>query len=571
MMRFLVHICIIFTALAFVFAGCTRAPHYNDRLVEADRMLHANMRDSALSLLDSISPDELVSEGDKAYYALLSTEANYKCYRPITSDDTINQAINYYECHSQEHENLTKSYLYKGAVIDVLSASDTAFRADSAMIYYKRAEVNAIKNKDDFNQGYANLRMGKLYSNHSALDGRDIEKLENALICFRNADDSSYQMICMKELGAMYRSKNTNDAEKFLTQAIDIAILEQDTSSLIGCLHDLAYAYFMRGNENKQWYKKAYELLARIKSIKQDELDYKIYTTSACVYAKLGMPDSASLFLKQAESVNEAIVETSNYLEAKSHVALARGDSLNFWKISHLCDRMTFAALNDPDIVNIMNAEIDFDRDYNNMIERNRHKSNLITASVVAAVIALLLLMALLMYHRSHRYDRLVAELKDQSQNQMNDLMGLQGNINEMKIQDERLKSFISSHMGMMREMIEACYHEPNNRIAENMKRIVKFQDSNKSNWVKLYDYIDMEHNNIMTSTQQNFPQLDDRDLLLLALTSLGFSYIQTAIIMGYSNATSVSVIKQRLAKKMGINESLNDYIKRFNPEKNSE
>ena len=51
--------------------------------------------------------------------------------------------------------------------------------------------------------------------------------------------------------------------------------------------------------------------------------------------------------------------------------------------------------------------------------------------------------------------------------------------------------------------------------------------------------------------------------LLLLALTCMGYSYIQTAIIMGYSNATSVSVIKQRLAKKMGLDCSLNEYIER--------
>lgn len=574
-MKFLLHICLVVTALAVFSAGCARAPHYNALLVQADSLMKADMPDSALSLLSSISPESLTSSGDNAFYALLITEARYKCYKPFTSDSEINMAVNYYEHHNKEHNKLTRSYLYKGAVIDELTKSAVSNKmkktVDSAMIYYKRAEVNAIESKDFFNQGYANLRMGKLYSNHHAFDGRDIEKLVNALDCFRKHGNTHYQMICMKELGALYRSKNANDAEAFLTDAISLAEKEKDTTHLIGCLHDLAYAYFMRGDENKSWYMKAYDLLARIKSLRQEGLDYKIYTTSACVYAKLGMPDSAMIYLKMAEDVNHNIVWKSNYLEAKSHVALARGDSLNFWKISHECDRMTFAALNDPDIVNIMNTELDFDSQHRTQIERKRHTDNLITASIVATVILLLLLLALLMYRRSHRYDKLVVELKDQSQSQMNDLMGLQGNISEMKIQDERLKSFISSHMGMMREMIEACYHEPNNRIAENMKRIVKFQDSNKNNWVKLYDYIDMEHNNIMTVTQQRYPQLDDRDLLLLALTSLGFSYIQTAIIMGYSNATSVSVIKQRLAKKMGLDESLNDYIKRFNPEKKTE
>jgi len=179
----------------------------------------------------------------------------------------------------------------------------------------------------------------------------------------------------------------------------------------------------------------------------------------------------------------------------------------------------------------------------------------------VGAIIISLMILALLLYRRVHRYDNLVLELKDQSRSQLSDLADMQQNISEMQIKDERLKGFISSHMDMMREMIEACYHEPNNRIAENMKRIVKFQGSNKDNWVKLYDYIDIEHNDIMTRTRQNYPDLNDRDLLLLALTCMGFTYIQTAIIMGYSNATSVSVLKQRLAKKMGLDCSLNEYI----------
>ena len=115
-----------------------------------------------------------------------------------------------------------------------------------------------------------------------------------------------------------------------------------------------------------------------------------------------------------------------------------------------------------------------------------------------------------------------------------------------------------------MRDMIEACYYEPNNRITDNVKRIVKFQDSNRENWEKLYDYIDLEHNNIMTRTREDYPQLIDRDLLLLALTCMGYSYIQTAIVMGYSNATSVSVLKQRLARKMNLDCSLNEYIDRY-------
>ena len=73
--------------------------------------------------------------------------------------------------------------------------------------------------------------------------------------------------------------------------------------------------------------------------------------------------------------------------------------------------------------------------------------------------------------------------------------------------------------------------------------------------------YIDAEYNGIISKTRNAYPQLNDKDLLLIALTTTGFSYIQIAIIMGYTNATSIGTIKQRLAQKMHLDGSLNDYI----------
>ncbi len=557
MKKTFVHIWLVTCALAGILAGCHHVPHYDARLLRADSLLQ-NIHDSqeALERLNDLQRGSLTSEGDKAYYDLLLTQARYKCYILATSDSAINHALEYYRQHSDEQDKLIRSYIYKGAVMEELGVPDTA------MIMYKQAE--AVIPSDDYAKlGYVRMRMGSLYHDHHAYDGRDIEKLEQALECFRKANDKHYQIVCLKDLGAMYRGSNADKAEKTLNEAIELAQQEKDTINLINSLSSLAYSYFMQGGKDKTANRKAHQLLQRIKALRLDGLGYNIYTTFACVYSSMGMPDSAMTYLQMAEKSEPDTLYrgTSTYMEALSQIAKARGDELNYLKLSYISDRISFSSLNDPAIVNIMYAENDFDREYTKAQEERQRRARHTTGAIVAAIILSLLALALLFYRRAHRYDRLIVELKDQSQSQMNDLSDLQGNINEMKINDERLKSFISSHMGMMREMIEACYHEPNNRIAENMKRIVKFQDSNKDNWAKLYDYIDMEHNNIMTRTRENYPQLNDRDLLLLALTCMGFSYIQTAIIMGYSNATSVSVIKQRLAKKMGLDCSLNEYI----------
>ena len=559
-MKVLLHIWFVAIMLTGILVGCRHVPEYDSRLVAADNVIYEDSAKQAKSILSKISPKEL-NDANTAYYDLLFTQAGYIGYDNITGkhDTIINQSLNYYKKHNKEFEKLARAYIYKGAVVEILS------KPDSAMWYYKEADVIASEALDYFNMGYARLRMGKLYASHRAYDGRDIEKLEQALEFFKKAKNTKYQTVCLKELGALYRSKDMKKAEELLNEAISLTEKEQDTVRLKASLGNLAYAYFMKSSTEKGAIRKAYQTLQRIKVLGMNNLSFNDYTTFASVYANMGKVDSAETFLQDAKLSNKD--DSTLYFEAKSMIAKARGDMSNYFRFSHISDSISFEKLRQPGILDLMYTELSFDKEQASQLEQERRKNSFIIASIVGAIMLSLLLLALLLYRRSHRYDRLIVELKDQSQSQMNDLSDLQDNISEMKIKDDQLKGFISSHLGMMREMIETCYHEPNNRIAESMKRIVKFQDSNRDNWVKLYDYIDMEHNNIMTHTRSQYPQLDDRDLLLLALTCMRYSYIQTAIIMGYSNATSVSVLKQRLAKKMGLDCSLNDYIERYSTE----
>lgn len=567
MIRTQVYIWLIISTLAALFASCSRVPDYDKRLVEVDSIVSEKPLLAKETLL-KIRPDDL-SAADEAYYNLLYTQACYINYDTLTiaNDSIIQRALDYFSQHKGDKEKLTRTHIYKGAVFEELG------RPDSAMIYYKMAELYADE-KDNFNRGYAQLRMGNLYKQHNAWDGRDIEKFEQAEKSFRKLKNNHYLILCLKDIGALYRYRKADKAEAALTEAIHWAEVEKDTANLIHCTSDLAYLFFMQSaNVEKDsadvFLAKAYNQLQRVLSFNRlKDLTAIEYATFACVYANYGKVDSALKFMdysKQKFGGDLDYYHSNNYLEPMSQIAKVREKLLDYYRLSHECDSIAFSSIRNKDIVNIMNEELLFEKEYNDKQDSERLKRYYI----MAGVMLFLLLLALLFYRRSHRYDKLVLELKDQSHSQMQDLSGLQGSIKELKINDERLKSFISSHMGMMRDMIDACYHEPNNRIAENMKRIVKFQDSNRDNWVKLYDYIDMEHNNIMTRTREQYPQLNEKDLLLLALTCMGYSYIQTAIIMGYSNATSVSVIKQRLAKKMGLDCSLNEYIERNEKQEN--
>ena len=152
----------------------------------------------------------------------------------------------------------------------------------------------------------------------------------------------------------------------------------------------------------------------------------------------------------------------------------------------------------------------------------------------------------------------------EESQNHVSDINTLRRNIDQLKIRDSQLKDFITSYIELMGDVTEACYHSPKNVLSNEISRLFQIKEENKDRWVELYSYIDNEYNQIITDTINKYNQLNDRDILLLALTCLDFSCAQIAIITGYSNATSISGNRQRLAKKMGLDHSLQEYINQY-------
>jgi len=216
-------------------------------------------------------------------------------------------------------------------------------------------------------------------------------------------------------------------------------------------------------------------------------------------------------------------------------------------------------ALNSP--MSIMKAELTQDK----TLQQQKHQQHSVTSLWLIAIIASLLMIIIIVgyqfYNRKHRYDKLISELRETTDAKIRELEQLQDKINDLDIQDNKLKDYFDSHLWVMREIIEQCYHIPNSKLVQKLKNTLCYQEQNKDQWTKLNFYIDMRYNHILSKTMKQYPQLNDRDILLVALTTLDFSCIQIAMILGYSNPTSIGVVRQRLAKKMGIDCTLKQYI----------
>ena len=374
-MKNILSVIVVALVLVAVVTGCGGMHRYDARLAAADSLMH-DVPDSALALVQAVDPASLTREGDRAYRDLLLTQARYRCYITATSDSDINRALAYYRRHDSEREKLTRAYIYKGAVMEELG------HPDSAMLYYKHAEATASPT-DYFNLGYVNMRMGTLYDNYFAYDGMDINKFESALKYFKLANELRYQRTCLNVLGCLYRETKPQEAEQLLKKALSISQEFNDTTAILVDSHALVVLYYYTKD-----YKTALHLIHYMKQFGYPK-DISMYTTIANVYSRLGMPDSAVIFLNYAQ--NEGIDDDVNrlyYLESLSEIALARGDSLNYLAYNRSYNQMSDSLVGNTEKLLISKTENDYDTIVHGNIKTHSHhmKYGVIVITIIAVL-----------------------------------------------------------------------------------------------------------------------------------------------------------------------------------------
>ena len=548
----------VIAVLAAFVAGCGRAPQYDARLVAADSLLR-NEPASALAIVDTLCRDSLATEGDRAYLDLLLTQARYRCYVAATSDSDINRALAYYQTRLSgwradpgDREKLTRAHLYKGAVMEELG------HPDSAMLHYKQAEAVA-DTADHFNLGYARMRMGALYRDNCSTDGKDILYYEKALENFKKADDTTFQLKCMIRLGSLYCLNSPQKADSLLNAAIPIADKTGDTAEYV-----IAAQNLIKNDLHLERHEKACQLARQVLSMNFRISNATFYIYSAGAYVNLGMPDSAETLLNIAEGrgiKNE--IDRLAFLDVKREIALARGDVISSERYERAVTSLEDSLFSIGSSMNITMAK---DAVQENMLQTisKRQRSLAMRISLFGIVLLTLLPLSAYFLYRKRHYKKLAVELSESYGYQCGELAVLQQNLENLNIRDGKLRDFINSYLKLMRGLLEECYHQPKVSYTQKIKAIVRFGKDNKEAWIGLYEYIDMEYNGIISRTRADYPDLNDKDLLVIAMTATGFSYIQMAMILGYSDASSISSVKIRLAKKMKIDRTLNDYISGF-------
>ena len=139
--------------------GCSVVP---DKMKTAEQLLEA-APDSALQILQHISPDRYKSGSNRAFYSLLLIKALDKNYLPLKPDSLLDFSLNYYQSH-HHNDHLAECYLYKGRMYK------NVLQYEKAMSFYlkaldvtKNSNNNVILARINYDLGEIQLTQGDYY------------------------------------------------------------------------------------------------------------------------------------------------------------------------------------------------------------------------------------------------------------------------------------------------------------------------------------------------------------------------------------------------------------------------
>ena len=380
--------------LAALLTACTGKTDYNTTLVQADSLM-ASRPDSALHMLQGISTKNLSTKADRAYHALLLTQARDKNYIRQTDDSLIQVAVRYYDTH-EDAPLQARAYYYWGSLYrDQNDYSGAIDKYAIALSHINDHPGNAeLKTSLYSNLGYLYYTQG--------LNSEADSIYQRAELLAKSQKDTTSLCYTLSQRGMISLTQGKNyypKAEQQMQQALSIGKAFSDSMVLVPIYHSLSMLYNLKPGQALQYARLNYSGL-------KDTLHcYRTFLLLGNAYFLNGQYDSADIFLQK-------ILKAERYYDTKadacmrlSEIAQAKGDM----ETSILLERKR-TMYQDSAQINQQGHDI-----LNTIIARERNNSNTIvkrstlyiyTTSVVFLAISFICIFYFRKKHLQHKAEK---------------------------------------------------------------------------------------------------------------------------------------------------------------------
>ena len=224
---------LLFLLLAMI--ACNDPKSVTDTLHRAEALMNEHP-DSALSILNAISPDEMGQNSTRAHYALLYTQAQDKNYIDEVNDSLISVAVDYYR-NTDDTRHQFLSYYYKGRVL-----ANARNYLDATSCYMEAEQlVDAVA--DNYLVGLLYAEMGRIYRLYYDYP-KSLEAYQKAAECYERAGKIRHRNYMWYNQSSILRNMNeSEDSERLLRMILELTEKDNDISLVKSCLGSLVMQY----------------------------------------------------------------------------------------------------------------------------------------------------------------------------------------------------------------------------------------------------------------------------------------------------------------------------------------
>ena len=529
--RYLLVFSILLVSVGSIFmsvslSSCSSPSVKNPLLLCADSLMET-CPDSALSILESITCPQKMPRADRALYALLLTQARHKNYIALEDDSLIKTAVDYYG-DKKKSLRAAKAHYYWGATYSEMGY--TSFAVEEYLTAIRLMPV-----RDEF--------LAMIYDNLAECYERD-ELFDIAIGAYRQAYQilrgGSQQIYPLRGIARMCLLQNKKDsALVYYQQALDCALVEQD-SSLIGALyHDLAMAY-----SEKKDYIQADKYVSKAIMIQgQDAVN--VCLSKAQIMLNLNKLDSASYFYsKNVDQLD--IYGKAVYYDGMYQIAKKRGEwktateNIDAYKI--LYDSIQFITDNE---------ELNRLMDKHQLEEHKRllseHTKMLIFSLITAFFLLMIICVFCFMWNDRKRKKRFIALQRELTQKRV-DTMLLKEEEASKEDLDKKRSELTEQQIQLCISVLKTtdCYDQLEALEKATPKQLLAMRSLRKD----IRSTISSAFVDVMMNLKERYPALTGDDIFYCVLSLLCCS---KTVMMELMDATSdaLKTRKNRIKNKM--------------------
>lgn len=532
--RYLLVFSILLVSVGSIFmsvslSSCSSPSVKNPLLLCADSLMET-YPDSALSILESITYPQKMPRADRALYALLLTQARHKNYIALEDDSLIKTAVDYYG-DKKKSLRAAKAHYYWGATYSEMGY--TSFAVEEYLTAIRLMPV-----RDEF--------LAMIYDNLAECYEKD-ELFDIAIGAYRQAYQilrgGSQQIYPLRGIARMCLLQNKKDsALVYYQQALDCALVEQD-SSLIGALyHDLAMAY-----SEKKDYIQADKYVSKAIMIQgQDAVN--VCLSKAQIMLNLNKLDSASYFYsKNVDQLD--IYGKAVYYDGMYQIAKKRGEwktateNIDAYKI--LYDSIQFITDNE---------ELNRLMDKHQLEEHKRllseHTKMLIFSLITAFFLLMIICIFCFMWNDRKRKKRFIALQRELTQKRVDTMLLKEEEASESNKEDlyKKRSELTEQQIQLCISVLKTtdCYDQLEALEKATPKQLLAMRSLRRD----IRSTISSAFVDVMMNLKERYPALTGDDLFYCVLSLLCCS---KTVMMELMDATSdaLKTRKNRIKNKM--------------------